>query len=169
VVTVGTTSGKVQRINIRATTVVNFDRQEIIVPNRNLITKEVINWTRGDTIIRLVVPIGVAYGSDIDEVTDLLLEIAREQPEINKEPEPQAFFLSHGESSLDFELRVFIPNPAVKMPLLHRLNRTINRRLADRGIEIPFPQRDLHIRSSAVPWPARNTAEAPEDLPVESS
>lgn len=150
VVTVGTVSGKVQRINIRATSVINFDRQEIIVPNRNLITKEVTNWTRGDTIIRLVVPIGVAYGSDIDQVTNTLLEIARQQPEILTDPSPQAFFLAHGESSLDFELRVFVPDPSTKIPLLHRLNRALNKSLTDQGIEIPFPQRDLHIRSSTV-------------------
>ncbi len=153
IVTVGTTSGKVQRINIRATTVVNFDRQEIIVPNRSLITKEVTNWTRGDTILRLVVPIGVAYGSDVDQVTDLLLEIARDQKDILRDPAPQALFLNHGASSLDFELRVFVPNPSMKNPLLHALNRTINRRLAELDIEIPFPQQDLHLRSSSIPWP----------------
>jgi small-conductance mechanosensitive channel len=160
VVTVGTTAGRVQRINIRATTVVNFDRQEIIVPNRSLITKEVTNWTRGDTIIRLVVPIGVAYGNDIDEVTELLLQIALAQPDVLREPAPQAYFVCHGESSLDFELRVFIPNPSVKMSLLHNLNRTINRELKDRDIEIPFPQRDLHIRSREDLWPMGKEPEA---------
>ena len=154
VVTIGAISGKVQRINIRATSVINFDRQEIIVPNRSLITKEVTNWTRGDTIIRLVVPIGVAYGSDVDQVTNILLEVALEQPEILADPEPKAFFLAHGESSLNFELRVFVPDPSMKTPLLHRINSLINRRLTEQGIEIPFPQRDLHIKSSSVPWPA---------------
>ena len=172
VVTVGSTTGKVQRINIRATSVLNFDRQEIIVPNRSLITQDVTNWTRSDTIIRLVVPIGVAYGTDVDEVTNLLLEIASEQPEILGDPPAQAFFLNHGESSLDFELRVFIPDPSVKMSLLHRLNRLINQRLTERDIEIPFPQRDLHIRSTVVPRPeSLGTVELPtvEKAPVASS
>ncbi len=154
VVTIGSTSGKVQRINIRATTVINFDRQEIIVPNRSLITQDVTNWTRGDTIIRLVVPIGVAYGTDVEQVTALLLQIAKDQPEVMTDPAPSAFFLNHGESSLDFELRVFVPDPSVKVPLLHRINTLINRKLDELGIEIPFPQRDLHIRSSAVPLAA---------------
>lgn len=161
VVTIGSTSGKVQLINIRATSVINFDRQELIVPNRNLITREVTNWTRSDTVIRLVVPIGVTYGTDVDRVTQLLLEIAQAQPDILPEPPPQALFLRHGESSLDFELRVFIPDPSTKLPLQHRLNREINRRLAELGIAIPFPQRDLHIVSSARPWP--NSEAKPAD------
>ena len=81
------------------------------------------DFGRSTGVNRGVIQIGVAYGSDIDSVTDLLLQIAREQPEILADPEPKAFFLSHGDSSLNFELRVFVPDPAAKTPLLHRLNR----------------------------------------------
>ena len=113
-VTIGTNIGRVTSINIRATTITNFDRQEMIFPNRMLITQEVTNWTRGDNIIRLVIPIGVAYGSDIEKVNKILLEIAKDQPQVLDDPVPDAIFVNHGESSLDFELRVFLPTPMVK-------------------------------------------------------
>jgi potassium efflux system protein len=134
----------------RATTIVNFDRQEVILPNRRLITSEVTNWTRGDTIMRLVISIGVAYGSNIDEVSELLLQIARQQAEVLKDPAPSAIFMQHGESALEFQLRVFIPAPSVRMLVQDRINKAINRAFAERGINIPFPQRDLHIKSSVV-------------------
>jgi len=147
-VTIGDMSGTVQRINIRATTILNFDRREVIVPNRTLITTNVTNWTRSDTINRLVVSIGVAYGSDVDRVSELLLSIATEQPETLLDPAPSVIFMQHGESSLDFDLRLFVPGPSDLFPVRDRLNKLINKRLAAEGIEIPFPQRDLHIRSS---------------------
>lgn len=144
-VTVGNNIGVVTRINIRATTITNFDRQELIVPNRMLITQEVTNWTRGDNIIRLIVPIGVAYGSDTKKVTELLLSIAKKQPDVLNDPEPNVFFISHGESSLDFELRVYLSSPIVKMPVLDNINKDINSEFAKNDITIPFPQRDIHI------------------------
>lgn len=149
-VTIGDMSGTVQRINIRATTILNFDRREVIVPNRTLITSNVTNWTRSDTINRLVVSIGVAYGSDVDRVSELLLEIAAEQPEALTDPAPSVIFMQHGESALDFDLRLFVPGPSDIMPVRDHLNKLINKRLAAEGIEIPFPQRDIHIRSSNV-------------------
>ena len=161
-VTIGDMSGKVQRINIRATTIMNFDRQEVLVPNRTLITSNVTNWTRSDTVNRLVISIGVAYGSDIDQVSALLLRIATDQPEVMKDPEPTVIFMNHGESSLDFNLRVFLPSPSELMPLRNRLNTLINKEFTAHGIEIPFPQRDLHIRSSSVPLTAvMGTADSP--------
>jgi len=149
-VTVGTMSGTVRRINIRATTILNFDRQEVILPNRSLITREVTNWTRGDTINRLVISIGVAYGSDIEKVSEILMQIACEDPDVLQDPAPSVVFMQHGESSLDFNLRVFIPSPSFIMVLRDRLNKRINREFEKHGIEIPFPQRDLHIKSSPV-------------------
>ncbi|MGD9327271.1 MAG: mechanosensitive ion channel, partial [Desulfobacterales bacterium] len=149
-VTVGNMSGSVRRINIRATTILNFDRQEVILPNRSLITREVTNWTRGDTINRLVITIGVAYGSDIEKVSEILMQIACEDPDVMKDPAPSVVFMQHGESSLDFNLRVFIPSPAFIMVVRDRLNKRINHEFEEHGIDIPFPQRDLHIRSSVV-------------------
>ncbi len=148
VVTIGQLSGTVSHINIRATTIVNFDRQEVMVPNRNLITNEVINWTRSDTINRVVVAIGVAYGSDMDKVTGLLMNIAKEQPKVLLTPPPTVYFMQHGESSLDLELRVFVASPDNILPVRDQLNRQISKVFNEQQIEIPFPQRDLHIRSS---------------------
>ncbi|MDX1302964.1 mechanosensitive ion channel domain-containing protein [Photobacterium sp.] len=149
-VTIGNLSGTVSRINIRATTIVNFDRQEVMVPNRSLITNDVINWTRSDTVNRVVISIGVAYGSDVDRVSELLMKIATEQPEILTIPEPTVIFMRHGESSLDLDLRVFVPSPDDIMPIRDRLNRLISKTFSKEGIEIPFPQRDLHIRSGDI-------------------
>ena len=151
VVTVGSTSGTVTKSNIRATTLVNFDKQEVVLPNRNLITSEVTNWTRGDTINRLVLNVGVAYGSDPNQVSELLEKIARDQPEVLNDPEPSVIFMDHGERSLNFALRVFLPSPNELMSVRDRLNKVINKEFTERGIEIPFPQRDLHIRSGPTP------------------
>ncbi|MCA9540349.1 MAG: mechanosensitive ion channel family protein [Myxococcales bacterium] len=149
-ITVGTVEGSVQTINIRATTVMTLDRQEIIVPNKDFITKDVVNWTHSDRIARLRVPIGVAYGTDVDKVIALLLEVARKHPTVLADPPPQALLMAHGESSLDFELRVHYLEPRGRNPLLSALNVAINRALAEAGIEIPFPQRDLHVKSGAL-------------------
>jgi potassium efflux system protein len=151
IVTIGNLTGTVSRINIRATTIVNFDRQEVMVPNRNLITTEVINWTRSDTVNRVVIPIGVAYGSDVDFVSSLLLSIAKGQKEVLTDPEPTVIFMLHGESSLDLELRVFVSSPDNIMPIRDKLNREISKAFAREKIEIPFPQRDLHIKVSGHP------------------
>lgn len=147
-VTIGATSGTIKKINIRATTVMNFDQQEVIVPNRQLITGEVTNWTGSNKILRLVIPIGVAYGSDVDVVSNALMSVVLSDKNILKDPAPAVLFLNHGASSLDFEVRVFVPDPSIKMPLLDRMNKAINKELTRLGIEIPFPQQDIHIRSS---------------------
>ncbi|MBF0134252.1 MAG: mechanosensitive ion channel [Magnetococcales bacterium] len=146
-ITVGTMSGRITRINIRATTLRNFDQQEILIPNKQLITQEVTNWTLGDTRIRLVIPIGVAYGSDVDQVGTLLEELAKSLPEVLADPAPEVYFLAHGANSLDFEVRVFLDHPKLKLPVQDRLNRLIYKRFRAENIEIPFPQSDIHIRS----------------------
>lgn len=146
-VTVGGTSGTVQRINIRATSVLNWDRQEVIVPNRELITKEVTNWTRGDTVLRVVIRFGVAYGTDPEAVTRVLMDAAHADAWVLDDPPPSAIFIQHGESSLDYDLRVFVPDPSQLFAARDRLNKRVNRALREAGIEIPFPQRDLHVRS----------------------
>jgi len=149
IISVGQMSGEVKKINIRATTIVNWDRQEVIIPNKDFITKEVTNWTLADKTLRLVVPIGVAYGSDVDQVHSILLDVALRQPEILRDPAPQALFLNHGDSALEFELRAFVPQPRLRFQLTDRLNSEINKEFAAHGITIPFPQRDLHIRTPA--------------------
>jgi len=150
-VTIGNVMGNVTHISFRATTVMAFDNEEIVIPNKELITGQVTNWTLGSPVTRINIPIGVAYGSDVDRVSEILLELAHQDPEVLKNPAPAALFLAHGESSLDFELRVFLGSAGVRLSTRDRLNREINKAFARYGIQIPFPQRDVTIRS--VNWP----------------
>ncbi|MBF0622876.1 MAG: mechanosensitive ion channel [Magnetococcales bacterium] len=138
---------RVTNINIRATTVRNMSRQEIIVPNRTLITQDVVNWTRSDAILRIMMPIGVSYNSDIGKVRRVLNDLVSTQSGVLKDPAPQIFFMNYGMSSLDFQVRVFLPNPDLRNIVRDRLNDRIFREFKKEGIEIPFPQQDLHIRS----------------------
>lgn len=145
-VTIGELEGTVTNVAIRATTVKDFDNREVLLPNKAIITENVTNWTLRDSIMRIIVPIGVAYGSDVVAVRDLLLKIAQQENEVLDTPEPKVFFMNHGESSLDFEVRAFISNPRKRFRVRHELNVAINLALTEAGIEIPFPQRDLHIK-----------------------
>lgn len=146
-VTIGELEGTVTNVAIRATTVKDFDNREVLMPNKSIITENVTNWTLRDSIMRIIVPIGVAYGSDVIAVRDLLFKIAIEEDDVLETPEPKVFFMNHGDNSLDFEVRVFISNPRKRFRVRHELNLAINTALNDAGIEIPFPQRDIHVRS----------------------
>src|SRR5690606_9160954 len=108
-VTVGDVTGTVSRMQIRATTITDFDRRELIVPNRTFITDKVINWTLSDPISRVVLPVNVAHGTDVKRAQNILLRIARRHPVVMEEPAPFALFKGFGESTLNLELRVFIP------------------------------------------------------------
>jgi len=145
-VTVGGISGKVARIQMRATTITDWDRKELVIPNKEFVTGQVINWSLSDTILRLTVQVGIAYGSDTQLAYDTLLAVAYDDHNVLDEPEPTVRFSSFGESSLDFELRVFIPNPDLLLEVRHDLHMEIDRRFRKAGIEIAFPQRDIHIR-----------------------
>ena len=148
VVTVGGETGAVSRINIRATTITNWDRLEMIIPNKDFITQQVTNWTLTSALTRVVVPIGVAYGTEPDRVKELLLKIAEEDERIADEPAPMALFKAHGPSSLDFELRVYIPELGNRVWVEDSLTSSINRVLNEEGIEIPFPQQDVHLHQA---------------------
>jgi potassium-dependent mechanosensitive channel len=147
VVTIGEVSGTVTKIEIRATTVTDWNRKELIVPNKEFITGRLINWTLSDTTQRVVFKVGVAYGTDTDLVHQTLLRVAKESPFVMTDPPCQAVFMGFGESSLDFELRVFIPSLENYGTLIHTVNTAIDKAFKLAGIEIPFPQRDLHLRS----------------------
>ncbi|MBN1844842.1 MAG: mechanosensitive ion channel [Sedimentisphaerales bacterium] len=147
IVTVGAVDGKVTRIQMRATTITDWDRRELLVPNREFITNQLINWTLSDPITRVVIPVGIAYGSDTQKARDLLLQIARESPLIMNDPKPQAIFRRFGESALDFELRVFIADRDRWPKLIHEMHTKIDQAFRAANIEIAFPQRDVHIRS----------------------
>jgi small-conductance mechanosensitive channel len=118
----------------------------MIIPNHKFFSENVINWSHNEDQTRFSIQVGVAYGSDTDKVSELLLNIAKEQQMVLDDPEPSVLFMSHGESSLDFELRVFLPTPMIRMDTLDAINKDINRKLAENGIQIPFPQRDIHIK-----------------------
>jgi small-conductance mechanosensitive channel len=139
--------GEVLRIGIRSSTVRTWEGSEIIVPNGNLISSEVINWTLSDRKRRLKIYVGVAYGSDPDVVLGILNKAADEHPEVIKNPAPLATFKGFGESSLDFELRFSIREFLDWIRVQSDLYLTILRELNAAGIEIPFPQHDLHLRS----------------------
>ena len=148
-VTVGDTSGTVSRIRIRATTITDWERRELIVPNKEFIISKLINWSLSDPILRIKIPVGIGYGSDTDLAEKLLLDTARENPLVLKEPEPSVIFLGFGDNSLNFEVRVFINNINNWNPLVHTLNRQINREFKKAGITISFPQRDVHLDASS--------------------
>lgn len=151
-ITVGDVLGDVESISLRATHIRTVDNVTIIVPNSEFISSRVINWSHRDPKIRLHVPVGVAYGSDIHLVIRLLLEVAQNHPEVLKIPEPKVWFTEFGNSSLNFELLTWIPDPKRRPDVISDLNIKIDDTFRKNNITIPFPQRDLHIRSS-VPLP----------------
>ena len=164
-VTVNGIEGRVSQLRMRATTIVDYSLRELLIPNKEFITTSVINWTLSDPVTRLVVKVGVAYGSDTDLTREKLLEVADMCPDVLDEPEPQVIFMQFGDSSLNFELRVFTTNRQAWAPLTDKLHMEIDKAFRRAGIEISFPQRDLHIRSvdqsfhgpPAAPEPGRET------------
>lgn len=146
-VTIGEISGTVSRIRIRATTITDWDNKELVVPNKNFITDPLINWTLSDPVTRIVINVGIAYGSDTDKALRIMTEVVENHPDVMKEPRATIFFTGFGDSALNFDVRVFASALYKRMPLLHDLHMALNKALAEGGIEIPFPQRDLHLRS----------------------
>ncbi|WP_455230066.1 mechanosensitive channel MscK [Geopseudomonas aromaticivorans] len=147
VVTIGNLSGSVSKIRIRATTIVDFDRKEIIVPNKTFITSQLVNWSLSDTVTRVTIKIGVAYGSDLDLVRRLLLEIARNNPRVLKEPEPTVFFLTFNESTLDHELRIHVRELGDRNAAVDEINREIDRLFREHDIDIAFRQLDVLVKN----------------------
>lgn len=146
-VTIGNISGRVSRIRIRATTITDWDRKELVVPNKEFVTGQLINWTLSDTLIRAKIPVGIAYGSDTARAKALLEQVALDHPRVMRDPAPQATFLGFGDSALNFELRVFCPSIEDYIPILHDMHMGVERAFREAGIEIAFPQRDVHIRT----------------------
>ncbi len=147
-VTVGDQLGTVTGINLRATEVNTWENIDIIIPNSAFVEDNVINWSHGEEYIRVSCPVGVAYGADTEKVRDILYEIAREHPKVLDTPEPNVLFLEFGDSSLDFELRIWIRTPRRRNWIKSEINYEIDQRFREENIEIPFPQRDLHLRSA---------------------
>ncbi len=148
-ITIGNLSGTVSKIRIRATTITDFDRKDIIVPNKTFITGQLINWSLTDTVTRVTLKLGIDYGSDLDLVRDLLLKGARENPRVLKDPEPIVYFLNFGESSLDHELRMHVRDLGDRNPTLDELNRYINREFKAHNIKISVRQVEVFLMDTS--------------------
>ena len=145
VVTIGDLSGTVRKVDTRATTIVDFDGKDIIIPNKTFITERFVNWTLSDTVTRITLKIGVAYESDPDEVRSELLALAHANPAVLAEPEPVALFLLLGDSALNFELRCFVSDIGARLRTTDDLHTKIIHRFRERGINLAFPQMDVHM------------------------
>ncbi len=174
---IGNDMAVVKRLGLRSTVVQTLDNAEIVIPNSSLVTEKVTNWTLASRRVRVRVPVGVAYGSDIDRVTEILIKCAEENSSVLKYPKPQALFLEFGNSSLNFELRVWVDEFLESTgEIQDDLNRDIDRRFREAGIEVPFPQTDLHLRSvdedaaralQGTPNEDKNSSEGAGDKPTE--
>lgn len=148
IITLGDTTGVVTRIRIRATAITDWDRKEYLVPNKDLVTGRLLNWTLTDLTNRVVINVGVAYGSNTERACELLLEVCRDHPIVLEDPAPIATFEAFGDSTLNLVLRCYLPNIEHRLRTIHELHTEIDKRFKAEGLEIAFPQLDLHVRSA---------------------
>lgn len=148
IIEVGPLMGIVKEIGIRSSIIKTYDGSEVIVPNGNLISNELVNWTLSDQRRRGEVRVGVAYGTDPQKVLDLMLEAAESNERVLDNPKPWAIFLGFGESALDFRIVFWIADADTRLSIQSEVSVKLNQLIKEAGIEIPFPQRDLHLRSA---------------------
>ncbi len=146
VVTVGEVGGWVSKISIRATTITKWDRSELIVPNKEFITGKLVNWTLSNSLTRVELKVGVAYGTDVELVKRVLLEVAHAHPAVLADPAPYVVLMEFGDSAINFELRVYLNYSYGRLIIRDELHRAIVKAFAEHGIEIAFPQLDVHLR-----------------------
>jgi small-conductance mechanosensitive channel len=146
-IVVGEITGVINNIGMRSTVVETWDRSEIIVPNSQMISEKVTNWTLSSSVARVVLPVGVKYGTDMQKVIKLLEGIAAENELVVEDPEPSAVFTGFGDSSIDFQLRAWIADVDNRLKVRSELGVAIDKAFRENSIEIPFPQQDLHLRS----------------------
>ncbi|TLP46777.1 mechanosensitive ion channel family protein [Cohaesibacter sp. CAU 1516] len=162
-VVVGNDQGYVSKISVRATKIETFDRATVIVPNSDLISNRVMNWMHNGSMGRIIVPVGVSYDSDPEQVRDILMRVASQSDQVSSYPSPSVYFMEFGASSLDFELRCFIHDINSSLSAKSDLRFAIFKALKEANIEIPFPQQDVYIRSMAAP-----NKPIPPELPPET-
>ena len=155
-ITVGDTEGDVTEINIRSTTIRSLNNIAIVVPNSEFISSTVINWSHGDPKTRLEIDVGVSYNSDLDNVMNALLEAGKEHPLILPHPEPKAWLMSFGDSAWNMRLLAWVGDPQGRRQVQSDINCAIVKKFRNKGVEIPFPQRDLHVRTP-LPLPISST------------
>lgn len=146
-VTIGTVTGKVSRIQMRATTLIDMDQKDLIVPNKTFITSQLTNWSLTDAVTRIVIPVGIAYGSDVELAHKVMLDTVRSTPLVLTEPEPCVLFVEFGESAMNFSIRVFVSELGNRLPVTHALHVRLEHALREHKITIPFPQRDVNFRN----------------------
>ena len=148
-ITIGDYSGTVKRIRTRATTLINLERKEFVIPNKDFIIGRLVNWTLSDAINRIDIAVGVAYGSNVKQAKEILLKICNSHPRVVDEPASTVIFNEFGDSSLNLISRCFVHDIECRMAVIDQLHTQINDAFIDAGIEISFPQRDLHIRTAS--------------------
>ncbi len=162
-VTIGDINGTVNKIQMRATTIRDWNHRELVVPNKKLVTENLINWTLTDSNYRVDLLVGIAYGSDTEKAREILLKIAADHPKILPKPRPKAIFRAFGDSALEIEFRIYIPHMDFWPRVLTEVNTAIAREFKQAGVEIAFPQRDIHIRSIEAALPLADTGSLSTD------
>ena len=147
-VEVGEVTGDVVNISLRSTTIITNDNISIIVPNSEFISSKVINWSHNSRVVRFILPIGVSYGEDPEKIRELLMEVADENPNVHKEPKPKIFFEGFGDSSLNFSLGIWTSSHVDKPEIIKsEIYFAVFSKFKKNNVVIPFPQRDVHIKS----------------------
>jgi len=168
-ISVGKEEGDVQSINLRTTVMTTNDRVSVIVPNSQLVREHLINWSYGDPRARIAIPVGVAYSSDVDLVTQTLLEAAKDVDNVLRDPPPKVQFLRFSDWSLDFRLLIWTNRPRLHTQIRSDINFRIEKLFREAGIEIPFPQTELRLREGSVHIDSEDRLHLENDSPPQTS
>lgn len=179
-ITIGNLHGTVNRIRIRATTVTDFDRKEIIIPNKTFVTDQLINWSLSDNVTRVVLNFGVAHGSDLDLAHRLLMQAAQENKRVLKDPEPLVFCLSYNKDNFAFELRIYVNDLTDRLYATDEINRWVDARFREHGLKVAFQQMDVWLhrqdgterlveQRSALAEPLHAASGSPESQPTQDT
>ena len=147
-VTISDVTGKVSRIQMRATTLIDMDQKEHVVPNKTFITSQLVNWSLSDAITRIVIPVGVAYGSDVELAQKVIMDTVKATPFVMSEPPPSVLLMGFGDNALNFSIRIFVSEVANRLPVTHDIHVRLEKALRENNITIPFPQRDIYLHTA---------------------